>query len=142
VKTIMGGAVFVLGLLLASCAGEENTQAEKGMEGDKKPATATIDADDPNTVKIAVPTMQCESCVETITEGVKGVSAAQEVNVDLASKTVFVKVANNTPEARMEIEKAIAGVGYSTASTPRDTAAYAKLPDCCKDGGMDDLKKN
>lgn len=135
----------MLGLLLASCAGDQSAQSEKGareaMEGDKKQATA-INVDDPNTLKIAVPTMQCESCVETITEGVKAASVTEDVNVDLATKTVFVKVANNTPEARLQIEKAIAGAGYSTATTPRDTIAYNKLPDCCKDGGMDDLKKN
>lgn len=143
-KTIMGVALLALGMVLASCAGDDTAKTQKmDAEAAAKAAQETLEkstalkADDPNVVKISVPTIQCETCVETITEGLKAVPAANEVNVDLGSKTVFVKVANNTPETRMELEKAIAGVGYNTDGMKRDSAAYAHLPDCCKEGGMD-----
>ena len=135
-KTIMGSALLALGLLLSSCAGDDTAQADRVPAGEQTTA-AVLNTDDPNVMKISVPTMQCESCAKTITNGIKEVPSASDVSVDVDSKTVFVKVANNTPETRMEIEKAIAGVGYSTPDIQRDQAAYDKLPDCCKEGGAE-----
>lgn len=132
----MGVAMLALGMVLASCAGDDAAKTGDVTADTSAKATA-LNADDPNVIKISVPTIQCETCVDAITEGLKTVPAANEVNVDLGRKTVFVKVANNTPETRMELEKAIAGVGYNTDAVTRDSTAYANLPDCCKEGGMD-----
>lgn len=119
----------------------QQNAAEAGKDAAAKPGNETADAMDVNAadvVKISVPTMQCETCVEAITKGVKGVSETQNVRVDLDSKTVFVKVAANTPETQQKLEDAISKCGYSTASKERDPKAYEGLPDCCKDGGMKD----
>ncbi len=136
-KTILGGTLLVLGLLLASCGGNDAANGDARTSGTESQA---MDANDPNVVKVSVPTVQCESCAHTITEGLKKVDGTGDVNVDLNSKTVFVKVANNSPEMQTQIERAIAGVGYSTPSTPRDSVAYANLPACCQEGGMEKFK--
>ncbi len=137
-KTIIGGAVLALGLLLASCGGNDADMASIDTEVPK--AVSAINVNDPNVVKLSVPTMQCETCVNAITEGVKKVEGAEDVNVDLNTKTVFVKVANHTPEVHERIEKAITAIGYSTETAPRDSAAYANLPTCCQEGGMEKFK--
>ncbi len=116
----------------AQAPAEAEKAVAENAAADAKPA---VDANDPNTMKISVPTMQCETCASTITKGVKTLSEAQDVNVDVDTKTVFVKVANNTPETRAKVEAAIAKVGYSTAGVMRDAKAYDGLPDCCKEGG-------
>ncbi len=136
---MMTGAMLALTLVLASCskqapAGDEAAAVKTEQSAGKTPKLA-LSANDPNVMKISVPTMQCESCVSAITEGVKGVPEAEEVNVDLDTKTVFVKVASNTPETQKKIETAIAETGYSTPSTTRNDAAYKKLPECCQEGG-------
>jgi copper chaperone CopZ len=136
------GLFLVLALGVVSCGKQGDPAAEKAAD---KPAAgkavAAMDVNDPNVVKISVPTMQCESCAKTITKGVKTVPEAQDVNVDVDTKTVFVKVSNNTPETQHKLEEAISKSGYSTPTTKRDPAAYEDLPDCCKEGGGGEHKK-
>lgn len=141
------GLMMACGIALAACAKEapqsetkapdQAAKAQAPAEAEKAVADAkpAVDAGDPNTMKISVPAIQCETCAATITKGVKTLSEAQDVKVDVDTKTVFVKVANNTPETRAKIEAAIAKVGYSTANVKRDAKAYDGLPDCCKEGG-------
>lgn len=143
------GLMMACGIALAACAKEApqsetkaaaQAPAEKAAtpaESEKPVADAkpAVDVNDPNTMKISVPTMQCETCAATITKGVKTLSETQDVNVDVDTKTVFVKVTNNSPETRAKVEAAIAKVGYSTAGVKRDAKAYEGLPDCCKEGG-------
>ena len=136
---MMTGAMLALTLMAASCSKQTPARDEAAAAKTEQPAgkgtKLALNADDPNVMKISVPTMQCESCVSAITEGVKGVPEAEEVNVDLDTKTVFVKVASNTPETQKKIETAIAETGYSTPTTTRNAAAYKKLPECCQEGG-------
>jgi copper chaperone CopZ len=136
VKKITLGLFLAATLALASCGKQSEPQAQKVADNAKaeKPAMA-LNVSDPNVMKISVPTMQCESCAKTIKKGVKTVPEAQDVDVDVDTKTVFVKVANNTPETQHKIEEAISKVGYSTTSVQRDPAAYNDLPECCQDGG-------
>ncbi len=126
----MIGAVLACALAAGACGG---SKADAPKE--KHASAPLMDVNDPHVMTIAVPTMQCETCAAAITKGVKGVSEAQDVKVDVDTKTVFVKVANNTPDTRRQIEQTIAGIGYSTRSVQRDPAAYARLPECCKETG-------
>jgi len=141
------GLFLVLAVALVSCGKQSEPQADKAAPKAQEPAAAAakpamaMNVNDPNVLKISVPTMQCESCAKTIKKGVKGVSEAQDVDVDVDSKTVFVKVANNTPDTQRKIEEAISKSGYSTTAVKRDQAAYDDLPDCCKDGGAEREKK-
>ena len=142
----MTGAMLALTLALASCA-KENPRADdmKAMaetgKTEQTAAKTTLNADDPHVMKISVPTMECETCAEAITKGVKTVPEAEDVNVDVDTKTVFVKVADNTPEMRTKIENAISSTGYSTDKVARNEDAFNKLPKCCKVGGEKGEKK-
>jgi copper chaperone CopZ len=139
VKAITLGVFLALAIGVAACGDKSDSRgdvAEKSASAGKK-EEARLDANDPNVVKISVPTIQCEMCAKTIRKGIDGVPSAEAVNVDVEAKTVFVKVANNNPETQQQLEKAIAQAGYSTPTTQRDPAAYEQLPDCCKEGGME-----
>lgn len=136
-KKLLTGALFALALVLGACSDEKAAPAgDTAGDGAAKEATARIEnTNDPNVIKIAVPTMQCESCAKTISKAVAAVPAYQKVDVDVDNKSVFVKVSNNTADVKKELETAIAHAGYSTESVQRDAAAYDALPDCCKEGG-------
>jgi copper chaperone CopZ len=137
---MMIGAALALTLALAACSNDKPAQTDmKEASGESAQATEhvvkTFNTDDPNVVKIAVPTMQCETCANAISKAVAKVPSYEDVSVDVDNKSVFVKVSNNTPEVKTELETAISKAGYSTESVQRDAAAYENLPDCCKDGG-------
>lgn len=132
-KLFLTGTFLSLALLLTACSKNEAPKVGDAA-ADKKQAVAT--ADDPTMVKVSVPTIQCETCAKTIKGEVSKITDAKEINVNVEEKTVFVKVANNSPELRKQIETAIAKAGYNTTTMKRDDAAYNALPDCCKEGGM------
>lgn len=133
--------LLALTVALGACAKEEKaaetTKPEAAPVAEKKiEATPAMDVNSPNVVKISVPSMQCESCAKTIKSAVKGVNGYEDATVDVDNKVAFIRVANNTPETKMELEKAIAKSGYSTESVQRDQTAYDGLDECCKEGGM------
>jgi len=80
---------------------------------------------------IMLPTIQCDTCVETIKSAVEKVQGVQSVSVDLKKKMAHVNF-DSTKTSREKIEKAIAAAGYDANKTKRDEKAYAKLPMCCK----------
>lgn len=131
-KLMSLAACLALSLALGACAGEQ----QKDVAEAETPAATMLKSSDPNVVTISVPTIQCETCAETITAAVEKIPATEKVSVDVAAKTVFVQVSSNTPEVTRDLEGAISEAGYSTASQTRNAAAYDKLPDCCKEGGM------
>ncbi len=80
---------------------------------------------------ISVPTIQCETCVQTVEAAVKKVEGVKSVKVDLKEKIAHVNFdAEKTNQQK--IEKAIAAAGYDANKTKRDEAAHAKLPKCCQ----------
>jgi len=80
---------------------------------------------------ISVPTIQCQTCVETIQSAVKKVAGVISVSVDLKEKTAHVNF-DATKTNQGKIEKAIAAAGYDANNTKRDEEAHAKLPTCCQ----------
>ena len=141
VKNSLIAGLLALTVALGACAKEEKaaetTKPDAAPVAEKKvEATPAMDVSGPNVVKIALPTMQCESCAKTIKGAVKGVSGYEDATVDVDNKVAFIRVANNTPEVKMELEKAIAKSGYSTENVKRDQAAYDGLDECCKEDGM------
>jgi copper ion binding protein len=80
---------------------------------------------------IMLPTMQCDTCVETIKSAVEKVQGVQSVNVDLKKKMAHVNF-DPAKTSQEKIEKAIAAAGYDANKIKRDEKAYAKLPMCCK----------
>lgn len=128
----MFALVALAGALTLGACGKDKT-ADTAAAEKNAPAAAT--ANDAKIVRVSVPTMQCESCVKTITGAVKKVEGVENVDVKLDQKSVFVTVSDRTPQRVSEIESAIVNAGYSTDAKARDAAAYDKLPTCCKDGG-------
>ena len=57
-----------------------------------------------------VPSMSCGHCVSAITQTLKGLDPAAEVNVDLARKKVMVQ----TTQDRQKIAAALSQAGYPT----------------------------
>lgn len=80
---------------------------------------------------ISVPTIQCQTCVETIQSVVKKVDGVVSVTVDLKEKIAHVNF-DASKTSQEKIEKAIAGAGYDANTTKRDEEAHAKLPACCQ----------
>jgi mercuric ion binding protein len=141
VKSLMTGVAVALTLALGACqkSGPPETpkpamQMAADKAGNGKSASLAT-SNDPNVIKVSVPTMQCETCAKAIKGGIHTAMPDAQTDVDVDTKTVFVKVANNTPETQKQIEEAISKTGYSTTSVKRNDAAYKGLPDCCKDGG-------
>jgi copper chaperone len=58
-----------------------------------------------------IPAMSCGHCVRTITEAVKALDPAAQVEVDLASKNVVVQ----SSQERQAVAAALADAGYPTA---------------------------
>jgi len=57
-----------------------------------------------------IPAMSCGHCVSAVTQAVKALDPAAQVNVDLASKKVVVE----TTQERQAVLAALADAGYPT----------------------------
>jgi mercuric ion binding protein len=83
------------------------------------------------TTEIRLPTVQCESCVVTVTKALENVKGVAEVKVSLAEKQAMITyLADQT--SPIALEMAVVGAGYDANDTMRDTVGYAGLPECCK----------
>lgn len=86
------------------------------------------------TALVRTPSMVCGSCAKTIKDAVAKLDGVEEVNADLATKTVTVKFI----PAKLNldnVEKAITAAGYDANDKKRDRDAYEKLDKCCKIDG-------
>lgn len=77
--------------------------------------------------------VQCEMCEERVTKALTSQKGVKSVKVNLESKVIAVTYNGNQIEAS-KIREAIAKVGYDADDKKADTAAYKKLPACCKKG--------
>lgn len=94
------------------------------------------------TVKIATPTVQCESCKKRIETYLQRYDGVQTVNVNVKKKETTVKYVTDRINEE-EIKAAIANAGYDAAEMTANPDSYKRLPQCCKkaeDGGG--MKKN
>jgi copper chaperone CopZ len=80
---------------------------------------------------IDLPTMQCESCAQTITEAAESVNGVQTVSVSVEKKQATIEYAPSATDVQ-KIEKAIASSGYQANEIKANSQAYESLPDCCK----------
>ena len=85
----------------------------------------------PVTVKIATPTVQCESCKKRIEDYMKHEDGITKVNVDYKRKTTTVTyLADRT---NMEnVKTGIANAGYDADDVKANEDSYKALPSCCK----------
>lgn len=115
-------AMLVLGVL--SCAREE--KAETASD-----STTAVQATPLTLASISVPTARCEMCEETITEALKKVDGVSDAKVDAEADVAQVKY-DAVKTNLASLEHAIAHAGYNANSTVRDSAAHAKLHECCQ----------
>ena len=80
---------------------------------------------------ISVPTIQCSSCVKTITAALDKVDGVEKVNIDLEKKVAHVNYDPKKVKLN-DIEKAIAAAGYDANDVKRDEEAHSKLMPCCQ----------
>ncbi len=81
--------------------------------------------------EIKLPTIQCASCVNTVSKTLEKVEGVEEVNVDLEKKLARVAYLPDRTDLA-KLEQAVAKAGYDANSTESDPEAYTGLPDCCK----------
>ena len=84
---------------------------------------------------IALNTIQCGMCKNTIESGVAEVDGVVKVEVDTEKKVGHVIYKAGVVNLAV-IEGAIAALGYDANETKADPDAYAELPGCCQKGGM------
>ncbi len=83
---------------------------------------------------IALATMQCGMCEDTIEEGVNALDGIVAFDVDPKTKVGHVEFKAAVIDLSV-IEKTISGLGYEANDTKADPTAYEALPMCCKVGG-------
>lgn len=83
------------------------------------------------TIVIKLNSIQCNMCVEKITEAIKSVDGVVKTKVNLNKKTATVTF-NADITSKAEIEKAITSAGYDANNKTADAEAYEKLSSCCK----------
>ena len=79
----------------------------------------------------------CDMCKNTIEEDLAFEKGIKSSDLDLESKVLTVEYNSKKTNAD-KIRTRITKVGYNADSFKRDEKAYAKLPDCCKDGAHAD----
>lgn len=80
---------------------------------------------------VNLPTVQCGICRRTIETGLVKTAGILSVQVDFESKMGHINY-DGDKLSRLDVEKAIAALGYQANETLADAQAYAKLLDCCK----------
>ncbi|MDQ3019044.1 MAG: cation transporter [Bacteroidota bacterium] len=82
-------------------------------------------------ITIKLNSIQCNMCVEKITEAIKSVDGVVKTKVNLNKKSASVTY-NADITSKEEIENAITSAGYDANEKPADSEAYEKLSSCCK----------
>ncbi|GAA4316451.1 heavy metal-associated domain-containing protein [Compostibacter hankyongensis] len=114
-------------VLLITClavAGGVFAQAQKGIE----------------TLKIKTSIEPCPICKKRVEDYFKREPGITYLNVNTHTKLVTVKYytdRNTAPNLRT----AIANLGYDADTVTANADSYARLPPCCKKGGMAAMKK-
>ena len=80
---------------------------------------------------VNLPTVQCGICRRTIETGLVKTAGILSVQVDFESKMGHINY-DGDKLSRLDVEKAIAALGYQANETLADAQAYANLLDCCK----------
>lgn len=85
----------------------------------------------PVTVKINVPTVQCEKCKKTIEDYLSYEEGVRKIVVDFKQKRATVTYLADRTNLE-NIKTAIANTGYDAEEIKAEAVAYNKLPKCCK----------
>lgn len=78
----------------------------------------------------------CGMCKARIERNLAFEKGVKEATLDVKSKVVTIRYnPNKTDVAKLKAN--ISKTGYDAEEVPADEAGYAKLPNCCKKGGID-----
>ncbi|UCE00970.1 MAG: heavy-metal-associated domain-containing protein [Chloroflexota bacterium] len=80
---------------------------------------------------VQLPTIQCEMCKNSIEQGLAKIKGIESVHIDLEGKMGHINY-DGTLLKLIDIEQAIAELGYQANDVPADPVAYEALPECCK----------
>lgn len=83
------------------------------------------------TVKISLPTVQCEMCKNKIESYLKRYDGIQVINVNYKRKEATVKYVTDRITEE-DIKTAITNAGYDANELTANPESYKKLPKCCK----------
>jgi periplasmic mercuric ion binding protein len=87
------------------------------------------------TEKVEIKTSaNCGMCKRAIEKDLAFEKGVKSSSLDLKTKVVTVEYDSRKTEPD-KIRQRITMVGYHADTLERNTKAYEKLPDCCKDGG-------
>lgn len=117
--------IKAIGLLLGFCLVYLGTSAQSK----KDLATARIKT-----------SVECQMCQKRIEDYFKREPGIQYLNVNYHNKVVTVRYLPSRTNLS-NIQTAIANLGYDADSVQANPESYAKLPACCKKGGMEALKQ-
>lgn len=93
--------------------------------------SATAQQKKPVTVKIAIPTVQCEQCKKRIENYMKHEEGITKVIVDYRRKTAAVTYLADRTNIE-NIKTGIANAGYDADDVKANDDSYKALPTCCK----------
>ncbi len=85
----------------------------------------------PVTVKIATPTVQCESCKKRIEDFMKHEDGITKINVDYKRKVATVTYLADRTNIE-NVKTGIANAGYDADDVKANDDSYKALPTCCK----------
>ena len=91
-----------------------------GFAQDKKVAT----------IKIKTSAV-CGQCKDRIEQGMAYAKGVRDITLDVDTKIATIKYSTSKTSPD-ELRKGISKLGYDADEIPADSAAYVKLPPCCK----------
>lgn len=117
--------VFFLGVACFSlCANTSFAQSQKYLE----------------TARIKTSVENCKICKKNIEDYFRREPGISRVDVNTYNKVVTVRYYSDRTNLS-NIRTAIANVGYDADTVKANPESYARLPACCKKGGMEKLKE-
>ena len=128
VKRVIRFAMIIFLIVgIVACGGKEKIADTAGTQ-----SQMTMGQGENQThAMVKLPTVQCGTCKETIETGLTKVDGIISVNVDIEGNMGHINY-DSTKIDLAEIENAISTLGYQANQTMADSAAYSKLPACCK----------
>ena len=82
------------------------------------------------TIKIKTSAV-CGMCKDRIEQGMAYAKGVRDITLDVETKIATIKYSTSKTSPD-ELRKGISKLGYDADEIPADSAAYVKLPPCCK----------
>lgn len=123
--------IAVSAIVVLGACGSKKDNAEANQTHDAMASMETATAENVGHAMVMLPTIQCNNCKEAIETGLVKTAGIISVNVDVEGKLGHVNFDSEKLSA-MDVDMAIAMLGYQANKMKADPEAYAALPACCK----------